>query len=198
MDALMLMILWVAVVPFLILCSVLTVVLILALILLVRKPGKFSSVQAFDEEPPLENLSALHCRHFPQLRQVLSRVDENFLRERMTTADQRKWRAERRRVAKEFLKGLHEDFVRLDRLARTVAALSPEVNRSQEAERVWLGMRFRMSHNLVEAQLAFGSLAPRDVVHLAEMVGSYAAKIETTMAALEQHSLSRMGANFSV
>jgi hypothetical protein len=198
MDALMLMILWIAVVPFLILCSVLTVVLILALLLLVREPGKKSSVQAFDEEPHLENLSALHCRHFPQLRQVLSRVDEDFLRQRMTAADQRKWCAERRRVAKEFLRGLHVDFVRLDRLARTVAALSPEVSRSQEAQRVWLGMRFRMSYRLVAARLAIGSLAPSEVVHLADMVGSYAAKIETTMAALEQHSLSGVGANFGV
>ncbi len=198
MDAMILTILFIGAVPFVILCSVLAVGILLALILLIRPPGKDSAVRTFHEEPPPENLSSLHCRHFPQMRQVLSRTDETFLGARMTATGHRKWRAERRRVAKAFLKGLYDDFVRLDRLARTVAALSPQVQRSQEAERVWLGTRFRMAYRLVDVQLAFGSLAPRDVIRLADMVGSYAAKIEATMVALEQQSPSRLGAGFSV
>lgn len=198
MDALIVILIWLAGVPFLILCSVLTVVAILALVILLRRPAHQSTPPAFDEKPVFENLSSLHCRHFPQMRQVLSHADEDFLRGRTTAPDQRKWRAERRHVTKEFLKGLHQDFVRLDRLSRTVAALSPEVNRSQEAHRAWLGLSFRASCRMVEMQLALGLLAPRDVVHLAEIVGSYAARIETMMTALDHHAPSRMGENFSV
>ncbi|MGH9701829.1 MAG: hypothetical protein ACRD4K_00520 [Candidatus Acidiferrales bacterium] len=194
MDALMLIFLWLEVVPFLVLCAIVTVVAILALVLLLRKSGRSSAGPAFDEKPPFENLSSLHCRHFPQMRQVLSRADENFLVHRITAAEQRKWRANRRRVAREFLRGLHQDFVRLDRLSRTVAALSPEVSRSQEAERIGLGIRFRAAYFLVQVQLALGLLSPREVIHLAEMVGSFAARIEALMTALEQQPASRMGA----
>ena len=112
----------------------------------------------------------------------------------MTAADQRKWRADRRRVAREFLRGLHQDFIRLDQLSRTVAALSPEVSHSQEAERIGLGIRFRAAYFLVKSQLALGLLSPREVIRLAEMVGSFAARIEAMMAVLEQQSAPRMGA----
>lgn len=70
---------------------------------------------------------AVHCRHFTQIRQVLSPDDAAFIAQRLSAPARRQWRAERRRVLRHYLAGLKEDFAGLERLARTVAVLSPQV-----------------------------------------------------------------------
>ncbi len=105
------------------------VALLLTLVWLLRQPAPESVRKELRSKVEVEELFPLHCRHFPQIRQALSIRDEEFLRGRVSRQGLKKWRAERRAVLRQFLLGLGEDFVRLDRLARTVAALSPEVSR---------------------------------------------------------------------
>lgn len=147
--------------------------------------------------PPVEQLFPLHSRHFPQVRQALSAADEIYLRARASPELRRRALAERRKVARQFLAGLREDFTRLHRLGRTVASLSPKVSRKQEAERFWLGLRFQVLYGLVWVRLQVGSTCLPQLARLTELVGGLAAQIETAMAALEQASVTRLRTDLS-
>jgi hypothetical protein len=143
----------------------------------------------------LEELFPLHCRYFPQVRQALSPADQAYLRERASPRIRRQARAERRRVTRQFLVGLTEDFSRLERLGRTVAALSPQVSRKREAERLWLGLVFRALYRVVLVRLMLGSVSVPQLARLTELIGSFAAQIEAGMAALEEASITRLRSN---
>src|SRR2546425_12902877 len=78
----------------------------------------------------------IHCRHFPQVRQALSAADQQYLEQRASASIRRKARRERLKVAQQFVTGIKEDFLRLDRVGRTVASLSPGVSRKLEFERL--------------------------------------------------------------
>jgi len=77
----------------------------------------------------IEKLQPLHCRHFPQISQLLRREDLTFIQRRVPVAMARAWKRQRRRVLRLYLNGLAEDFLRMERLARLIAALSPEISR---------------------------------------------------------------------
>lgn len=173
------------------------VALLLALFWLLRQPASKSVQKELRGKVEIEELLPLHCRHFPQMQQALSIRDEEFLRGRVSLRELKKWRAERRDVLRRFLLGLGEDFARLDRLARTVAALSPQVSRAHETERMWLGFRFRVLYGLVNLRLRAGWSSLPQLGRLTEMVGSFAAQVEAAMAALEKTSASKLRADFS-
>jgi hypothetical protein len=126
-----------------------------------------------------------NCRYFPQIRQVLSPDDTDFIAQRLSAPAIRQWRAERRRVLRHYLAGLNQDFAALERLARTVAVLSPQVTRSLEAERLWLGVRFRFLYALALLQLATGFAGVPEFQRLTDLLGGFAAQVAAGMAALE-------------
>lgn len=173
------------------------IALLLALLWLLRQPAPKSARKELRGEARIEELFPLHCQHFPQIRQALSTQDEEFLRGRVSREELGKWRAERRAVLQQFLTGLGEDFDRLSQVARTVAALSPEVSRARETEQFWLGLRFRILHRLVSLRLYAGWVSLTQLARLTEMVGSLAARIEAGMAALEETSASKLRGDFS-
>jgi hypothetical protein len=146
----------------------------------------------------LEEMFPTHYRHFPQIRQALSSDDEEYLRQRAPRGIARRSRAERRGVALQFLAGLEEDFSRLHRLGRTVAALSPKVSRKQEAERLWLWWRFWIHLRLVSLSLRTGLVPVPQLARLTQLVGGLAAEIEAAMAKLEEAGGKRLRTTLSV
>ncbi len=170
--------------------------LLAALLWLLHKPSSWTGAHC-DDALEIENLVPLHCRHFPEVRQALSGADAEFMRQRAPRETLRRWRRERREVLRQFLAGLGQDFARVDRLARAVAALSPEVSREREMERLWLSLRFLVIYRLVSLQLATGFAPLPQVARLTELVGSVASQIETRMAALEQTAPSPVRPRFS-
>lgn len=167
------------------------VALLVALVWLLRRPSSWGGAYA-DQALEIENLFPLHCRHFPQVRQTLLEADTQFMRRRAPREMLRRWRAERREVLRQFLAGLGQDFERLDRLARAVAALSPEVSREREMERLWLSLRFLVMYRLVSLRLATGFAPLPQVARLTELVGTFASQMEARMAALERRTPSRV------
>lgn len=163
------------------------------LLWLLREPAsrteveRASAVALLPAEPfQIENLFPLHCRHFPQMRQVFLGQDEEFLRRRASGEIQRRWRVERRRVALGFLAGLREDFQNLSRLAREAAKLSTRLSRKQETEFFWLGVRFHALYAILHLRLCL-SIAPLDSLkELADLVGNLAAGVERIMTSLEE------------
>jgi hypothetical protein len=140
----------------------------------------------------IENLFPLHCRHYPQMRQVFLNQDEEFLRRRASAKIRRRWRTERQRVALGFLAGLREDFQNLSRLAREAAKLSPRLSQKQEAELLWLGLRFQALCVMVQLRLRFGLAPLGGLTEMASMVGNLASGVEKIMASLEEASVAQL------
>jgi hypothetical protein len=138
----------------------------------------------------LEDLRSRHSRYFPQIRQALSASDVEFLRRRLPRRARRIWQAERRRIAQQYLYGLRDDFKRLNRLARTVAALSPHVSRRQEVERFWLSRQFQLVYRIVGLRLELGFIPLPQLASLTDLVGRLSLQIEAAMVLLERDSSS--------
>ena len=140
--------------------------------------------QASKAETATELLLPTHFRYYPQIRQALSNADREYLAHRVSSRARRGWEAERRKVIRGFLAGLKEDFVRLERLGRTVASLSPELSHELESERLWLGLRFRFWHRV----LWLAPLGSRWTLQLldqtAGLVGSIASRTTAAMTAI--------------
>jgi hypothetical protein len=128
--------------------------------------------------------TAKHFAYFPQVRQALSADDARYLRETAPAHVAKQALRERRAVARGFLKGLHEDFSNLARLGRIIAALSPEVSRQQETERLMLTLKFQLLYSLVWLRLSAGSLPLVQLEHLTGLVERLAARMDTAMAGI--------------
>lgn len=140
----------------------------------------------------IEKILPVNCGHFPQISQLLSQEDTQFMRKRAPHHIEGKWRAERRRILKQYLSGLRQDFTRLERLARLIAALSPEIRKRQEWEWFWLALQFHFSYRTVALKLALGSFSPEGLAGLSQMIAGLASELENRMALIAEHSPSRM------
>ena len=147
--------------------------------------------------PPLASLEELgpdHCRFFAQIQRALGPEDREFVRRRGPRALQRRIRADRNRVAQLYLRGLREDFSRLNRLGRVVASLSPRVERRREWERLELLCRFQLLYLLVSLNLRMGGRATHELRRLTGVVGSLASQMEKAISALGVISAGLAGA----
>jgi len=142
---------------------------------------------------PLEDLTPRHAMYISHIRNALLASDLDYLKSRVPARTLRRVRKERRQVARDFLAGLGDDFRRLDRLARVVAALSAKVNYQHELSRAWLGFRFRFLYALVWVRLSIGPAPVAAFSSLAGLVGSLSVRIETAMNALAEKSVSPVG-----
>jgi hypothetical protein len=145
----------------------------------------------------VEQLLPVHYRYFPQLRQALSGSDERYLRERASGPIAQQALRERRAIARQFLSGLLKDFSNLERLARTITALSPVIDREQETERVMLGLKFRLLYALVWFRLSTGSVPVQSIEHLTGLVGRLATRMEHAMAAIAAVSTQGLTSGFN-
>jgi len=126
-------------------------------------------------------LTAKHYRYFPQIRQALSAADSQYLLENAPSSVAKRAIRERRAVARNFLKGLHEDFSNLVRLGRIIAVLSPEVSREQETERLILNLKFQILYALVWLRLSTGNLPLQQLEQLTGLVGRLATRMDEAM-----------------
>jgi len=132
----------------------------------------------------MESVLPRHYRYFPQVRQALSASDEQYLDKVAPRAVARTAHRERRAVARKFLAGLREDFSNLERLARMVAALSPEISSGQETERLILGLKFRLLYARVWLRLSTGREPLEQLEQLTGLVGRLATRMEQAMTAV--------------
>lgn len=137
-----------------------------------------------DHEPltasPLEinKLLPVHCRHFPQVRQILSVQDAQFLRGRISKPDLKRWRAERNDVLRLYVQSLAQDFQHLQQFARLISAFAPELKSSQEFELATLAIRFGALYRLTMLRLALRSVPLPELSRLTEMVATLGLEME--------------------
>lgn len=126
--------------------------------------------------------AARHFMYFPQIRRALSAEDSQYLLENASARVAKQALRERRAVARRFLQGLHEDFSSLAHLGRIIAALSPEVSRQQETERLVLSLKFQLLYALVWLRLSAGYLPLQQLEHLTLLVGGLAKRMDEAMS----------------
>jgi len=143
-----------------------------------------------------EEFLPVNCRYFPQIRQMLETEDHQFMRRRVPRHIEVEWRRERRGILGQYLSGLGQDFGRLERLARLIARLSPEIRRAQEWEWMWLGIRFRLLYRIVELKIALGSSSADDIARLTDPIAGLAAELESRMSLIAECAPSHLHADF--
>jgi hypothetical protein len=130
-----------------------------------------------------------HAVHLPQIRQALSPADWAFLAARGSAKLARRAAADRRRAAIEYLDALHRDLHGLLWLARVLAALSPEVAARQEAERLWLAVRFECRYQMVRGMFLLGFTPQRQLQRVTEVVGALSARLDAAMAEMGERAV---------
>jgi hypothetical protein len=171
--------------PLLLLCG-LVVVLLLLLFWALRGPRtqtKLESGPGFHEET-----GGRHVSFLPQIRQALAKRDEEFLSGRGLRTLQRRVQRERRDVALAYLSALQGDFQRLLRMARIIAALSPEVAALQEFERFGLTVKFGWRYEIIRMQLRAGLAPIPRLDGLSDLVGGLSVRMETAMKELGERA----------
>ena len=151
--------------------------LVSAAAFLLRFPGPHRAGSRTRHADPAE-FFPVHCRFFPQVRQSLSREDAAFMSARASPGVRRRWERHRRHVGRMYLSGLREDFSRLNRLSRLLALHSPRVRARQEAELLWLNLRFQLLYGLVFSQILLGRPAAENLGHIASLVGALGGRLE--------------------
>jgi hypothetical protein len=144
--------------------------------------------QPSDAPASLEQVGRRHATYLPLIRRALSPADLEFLEVRGARALSARVKKERRRVALSYLEGLHDDYLRLVRGAKTVAALSPEVAASQELQRAWLSTQFSWRYHILRAEVRAGLLSLRSLDALSHMVSDLAVRVETAMNELGERA----------
>ncbi len=163
------------------------VLLLAAAALLLRRPR---SGVAGAAAAPLQaaEFFPVHCRYFPQVRHALSSEDAAYLAGRASPAVYRRWKKSLRRAGRLYLAGLHEDFSRLNRLARLLSLYSPQVRVRQEIEMGWLNLQFQLLYGVVVCRFLLGRPAADSFGRMASLIGSLGSRLEQAALSLEAGS----------
>jgi hypothetical protein len=133
----------------------------------------------------MEDLVALHARHFPQLRQSLATPDEAFVRRRASGEIERHLHEDRQRIVESFLAGLAEDFGRLERLMRVVREMSPAESWIRQSQRAIARFQLRVNYRVASLPIPWARLKSTNrLARLTELVGNLSEQVEAGMARL--------------
>ncbi len=169
------------------------VALLITLLFLARKHREYLETPAQKPLPPVEEWFPRHTRYFAPIRRAISESDVAYLSRKVRPESLRHARAERHHVALEYLAGLREDFVHVERLSRTLSALSPKVNRRLEWERFLLGLQFRLLYSLAWLRLKTGLNCLESLEHLTNVVADLESRADAAVAGIAQISAQAAG-----
>ena len=79
-----------------------------------------------------------------------------------------------------------------------IAALSPEVSREQETERLILSLKFQLLYVLVWLRLSAGNLPLQQLEQLTGLVGRLATRMDAAMAQISALSADRLSSGLGV
>ena len=136
-------------------------------------------------------------KYFPQVRRALSIEDNEYLCRRADPLARKSARRIRREVGLEFLRGLRDDYRRLDRLARALTALAPAANPQRESERIWLAMRFEFRWFLVWGSLWSGMTPVLQMGLLTNLVAALTVRLESSLGVWQEAVMSSTSAPFT-
>jgi hypothetical protein len=163
----------------LIVFSFVTVLLLAALIWALRAPSRLSRGN-FDLSA-LEQTGRRHATYLSLIRRASSNDDLAFLSKRGYTKLRSRLQGERRKVVLLYLEQLRCDFLRLTKMARAVAALSPSAGFGQEFERVQLSFEFLVRYYAIRLAFGWGFVPIAQLSQISQMVSQLSVQMETAM-----------------
>jgi hypothetical protein len=155
------------------------VLMLLVLAWILRDPRKHAGPDG--DLDSTDELSQRHVSYFPQVRQALAAEDFAFLSSRGSPQLAHRIRKERRKIALAYLSCLRGDFLKLWRLARVIASMSPQVGVAQEFARLRLGMAFSLRYEMIRIEFLFGFPPLPDLGSLSDVVSRLSIRLETAM-----------------
>ncbi len=161
-------------------------ILLLALGWALRSPRKQRKLEV--DPRPLEELGQRHVTYLPQIRQAFATTDYEFLSEKASREVQRRVRRERRGVALAYLAALRGNFQSLLRMARVIAALSPEVVAVQEFERLRLTGMFAWRYQMIRWRLWTGLAPMTQLDGLSNLVSGLSVRLEMAVQELGERA----------
>jgi hypothetical protein len=170
----------------LLLLAACAIVLLLLLVWILggsRKAGKRRASLLSGEE-----FGRRHVTFFPQVQRALAREDLAYLTSRGTMELSRRVRRERKKIVLAYLSFLRSDFLKLWRLARVIASLSPKVGAAQELQRLQLGLVFFVRYELLRFKFRFGFTPIPELGALSDYVSNLAIRLETAMNELGERA----------
>jgi hypothetical protein len=155
------------------------VLMLLVLAWILRDPRKHAGPDG--DLDSTDELSQRHVSYFPQVRQALAAEDFAFLSSRGSPQLAHRIRKERRKIALAYLSCLRGDFLKLWRLARVIASMSPQVGVAQEFARLRLGMAFSLRCEIIRIEFLFGFAPLPELGSLSDVVSRLSIRLETAM-----------------
>jgi hypothetical protein len=161
-------------------------ILLLALGWAVWEPREPRKLEA--DPRSLEEHGQRHMSYLPQIRQAFAKTDYDFLSERAAREVQLRIRRERRGVALAYLAALRGDFQSLLRMARAIAALSPEVVAVREFERLRLTAVFAWRYQVIRWRLLTGLAPMSQLAGLSDLVSGLSVRMEMAVQELGERA----------
>jgi hypothetical protein len=161
-------------------------ILLLALGWALWEPRERKKLEA--DPRSLEEHGQRHMNYLPQIRQAFAKTDYDFLSERAAREVQLRIRRERRGVALAYLAALRGDFQSLLRMARVVAALSPEVVAVHEFERLRLTAMFAWRYQMIRWRLLTGLAPMTQLAGLSDLVSGLSVRMEMAVQELGERA----------
>ena len=178
----------------LIVFSCVAVLLLAALIWALRAPSR-SSRGNFDLSS-LEQTGRRHATYLSLIRRASSNDDLTFLSKRGYAKLRSRLQGERRKVVLLYLEQLRCDFLRLTKMARAVAALSPSVGFGQEFERAQLSFEFLVRYYAIRLAFGWGFVPISQLSQISQMVSQLSIQMETSMKEFgERAAMAAQGAS---
>jgi len=162
------------------------VLMLLLLVWVLRDPRKHGRPDG--DLDSTDEVSQRHVCYFPQVRQALAAEDFAFLSSRGSPQLARRIRGERRKIALAYLYCLRVDFLKLWRLARVIASMSPQVGVAQELARLRLGVAFSLRYEVIRIKFLFGFAPLPDLGSLSYVVSRLSIRLETAMKDLGERA----------
>jgi hypothetical protein len=162
------------------------VLMLLLLVWVLRDPRKHGGTDG--DLDSTDEFSQRHVCYFPQVRQALAAEDFAFLSSRGSPQLARRTRGERRKIALAYLSCLRGDFLKLWRLARVIASMSPQVGVAQELARLRLGVAFSLRYEVIRIKFLFGFAPLPELGSLSDVVSRLSIRLETAMKDLGERA----------
>jgi hypothetical protein len=136
----------------------------------------------------LEGASRAHVEFLPQIRQALAREDDEFLSRAGANQLRKRVKKERRHVALAYLGSLRSDFEGLLRMAKIIAALSPELRVGHEMERMRLTVTFLWRYRIAQFSLYAGHRSPGEMAALSNFMSGFSVRLEAGLKAMGERA----------
>jgi hypothetical protein len=130
----------------------------------------------------------VHISKLPQIKQALADSDFMYLKERGYPALAKRIQKERRHIALNYLACLRVEFEKLVRLARMVAAMSPNLAVAQEVQGLRLNLEFSYRYYLIYFRLVSGIGPLKAIGSLSNMVSALTIRMETAVSELGEQA----------